>query len=382
MRPFLEQQFASPSSLHEGGLRVRDAMAKARAQVADLVGAASPEEIIFTSSGTESANLAVKGAAQANRRRGNHIVVSAIEHPAVLRSVDYLEANGFSCTRVSVDPLGLIDPEAVVAAITDKTVLLCVHHANYDIGTLQPIAQIGRRAADRGVLLFVDASTSGTWVKISVEAMGASFLSLSPHRFYGPKGVGVLYRNRRVRLSPLTHGGIQEDGRRAGMENVAGIVGTGAAAESAKRDLDARVAHTFEMQKRLWAGLQQRIPHVRLNGPEPGPQRISNQLNVSIEFVEGEGVMLMLDTRGIAVASGTACVSKALKPSPVLQAIGLDESLAQGAVIFSPGKDTGADDVDYAVATTATVVERLRGMSASWDEFQRGGIQSAISERT
>ena len=382
MRPFLEEIFASASALHQGGLRARDALAHARSQTAQLINASSPDEIIFTSNGTESANLAIKGVAEANRRRGNHVVASAIEHPAVLRSIDYLETQGFSATRVSVDPTGRIDPDRITEAITDQTVLICIHHSNYDIGTIQPVAQIGRAAAERGIPLFVDASNSGGWLPIDVQAMGIDLLSLAPHRFYGPKGVGALYRNRRVRLNPIIHGGIQEDGRRAGTENVAAIIGGGVAAERAAQERVARVAHTAKIQQQLWTALEKKVPYIRLNGPPPGPERISNQLNVSFEFVEGEGLMLMLDTRGVAVASGTACVSKSLKPSPVLSAIGVDESLARGSLILSPGKDTSAEEIDFALEAVVGVVGRLRSMSASWDEFERGAIQSSIGPPT
>jgi cysteine desulfurase len=378
MRPFLIENFAAASSLHQGGLRARDAIANARAQIATLINADSPEEIIFTSCGTESANLAIKGAVEATRRRGNHIVCSAIEHPAVLKSIEFLTSHGYTCTRVAVDSCGRLDPAGIGVAITDQTVLICVHHSNYDIGVIQPISEIARIASEKEIPLFVDASFSGGWVPVDVQSMGFSVLSLAPHRFYGPKGVGVLYRNRRVPLAPMIHGGVQEDGRRAGTENVAAIIGSGVAAEKANLEMNSRVAQTFELQKALCEGLQQKIPFVRLNGPPPGPQRICNQLNVSIEFVEGEGVLLMLDTRGIAIASGTACVAKSLKPSPVLSAIGLDDSLAQGAVILSPGVPTTIDDISYALETIASVVARLRGMSASWDEFQRGAIDSLI----
>src|SRR4051794_15104153 len=378
MLPYWRDHFAAASAMHQDGLQVRDAISRAREQVAALIHAASPEEIIFTSNGTEAANLAVKGAADAARHRGNHIIASAIEHPAVLRSLEVLEANGFKCTRLPVDPLGHIDPAQLQDALTEQTILICVHHANYDIGTVQRVEDIGRIAADRGITLFVDASQSVGWLEIDVAKSGIHLLSLSPHRFYGPKGVGALYRNRRTRINPIIHGGVQEEGRRAGTENVAGIVGTGVAAELAARERQARALHTSKMQERLWAGLRQKVPYLRLNGPLPGPQRICNQLNVSFEFVEGEGVMLMLDVRGVAVTSGTACVSKAIKPSPVLHALGLPDSLAQGAVIFSPGKDNSAEDIDYAIETTAAVVDRLRSMSPAWDEFQRGAIPSQL----
>ena len=237
MQPFFAGGFGSPSSLHELGLRARDALAEARAKVAAFIHAESPDDIIFTSGGTESANLAVLGTACANQRRGNHIVLSKIEHPSVDNSVGFLEQHGFTATRVKVDTEGFINPLDVRAAITGKTVLICLHHANHDIGTRQPIREIGAIAAEKGVSLFVDATSSGGWLPIDVEAMGIRLLSLSPHRFYGPKGVGVLYRNRRARLAGILHGGVQEGGFRPGTENVPAIVGAGVAAEIAAGEL-------------------------------------------------------------------------------------------------------------------------------------------------
>jgi cysteine desulfurase len=381
MRPFFMEAFGSPSSLHQHGLRARDALAKARQQIADLIHAESPEEVLFTSGGTESANLAVKGVAYASQRRGNHIVTSEIEHPAVLNSIEFLEKQGFTATRVKVEAEGQIDLEAVRAALTDKTILICVHHVNHDIGAIQPVRAIAERAQERGIPLFVDATASGGWLPVDAQALGANLLSLSPHRFYGPKGVGVLYRNRGARLSSFIHGGVQEAGRRAGTENVPAIVGAGVAAEMAKRELPGRLTHTARLQRRLWEGLQGNIPYVKLNGPEPGPERISTNLNVSFEFIEGEGVALMADLRGVAVASGTTCVSKALKVSHVLRAIGVDHALAQGAIIASLGQDNAEDEIDYALEVLGQVVTKLRGMSPMWDEFQRGMIDSVIRPR-
>jgi cysteine desulfurase len=344
-----------------------------------LINAESPEEIFFTSCGTEAANLAVKGVAYANQRRGNHLVVSATEHPSVLSSVEFLEKQGFTCTRVGVDAEGWIDPEAVRAALTDQTILVAVHHANHDIGTIQSINEIGRITGERGIAFFVDATTSGGWLPIDVQAMGANLLSLSPHRFYGPKGAGVLYRNRRARLVSVLHGGVQENGRRAGTENVPAIVGSGVAAEAARVELPQRIAHTGRLQRRLWTALRERIPYIQLNGPEPGPRRISTSLNLSTEFIEGEGQLLLCDLNGIAVASGSSCVSKSLKISHVLAAIGLDHALAQGNLILSLGKDNTDTEVDYVVETFAGIVAKLRGMSPMWDEFQRGIIDSVIN---
>ena len=382
MGPYFVEHFGNPSSLHERGLRVRDAMAKARAQIANLINAESPEEIYFTSGGTESANLAVKGVAYANQRRGNHVVVSSIEHPAVLNSVEFLEKQGFTCAKMRVDSKGSVDPEEVSAAITDKTILVAVHHANHDIGSIQPIREIGLVAQERGVPLFVDAVASGGWLPIDVQGFGASLLSLSPHRFYGPKGVGILYRNRRARISPLLHGGSQEGGLRAGTENVPAIVGAGLAAELAQREQAMRAAHTARLQARLWKGIQARVPYVKLNGTEPGPRRSPLNLNVSVEFLEGEGILLMCDTRGLALASGTSCVSKSLKVSHVLTAIGLDHALAQGAVMISPGKDNTEEEIDSGIEIFTSVVERLRGLSPTWDEFQRQAVDSIISPRS
>jgi cysteine desulfurase len=382
MLPFFRESFGNPSSLHRHGLRVRDALTKAREQVAHLIHAASPEEIFFTSGGTESANLAIKGVAYANQRRGTHLVVSAIEHPSVLQSIEFLEKHGFTCTRVNPDSLGRINPASVEHALTDQTILIGLHLANHDIGTIQPVAEVGEIAKARGIAYFVDASTSGGWLPIDVQAIGANLLSLAPHRFYGPKGVGVLYRNRRARLVSIQHGGVQEGGRRAGTENVPAIVGAGVAAEIAAQELEARRAHTGRLQKRLWEGLRERVTHIRLSGPEPGPERITTNLNLSTEFIEGEGQLLLCDMNGIAVASGSSCVSKSLKISHVLGAIGLDHALAQGNLILSLGKDNSDEDVDYFIEVFAEkVVKRLRSMSPMWDEFERGVIDSVIAPR-
>jgi len=372
MLPFFSESFGSPASLHRHGLRARDALDKARAQFAELIHAESPDDIIFTSGGTEAANLAVQGTAYANQRRGKHIVTSAIEHPAVLNSIEFLEKQGFASTQVKVDSEGRINPADVRAALTEQTILVCVQHANHDIGTIQPIREISAITAERGIPLYVDANISGGWMPIDVQELGASLLTLSQHRFYGPKGVGVLYRNRRARVSSIIHGGVQEGGRRAGTENVPAIVGAGVAAELAATDLTHRLTHTARLQRRLWEGLKANIAHLKLNGPEPGPRRISTNLNLSIEFVEGEGVMLLADLQGFAMTSGTSCVNKSLKVSPVLSAIGLPHSLAQAAIILSLGKDNTEQEIDSVIQALPKIVAKLRGMSPAWDEFQRG----------
>jgi cysteine desulfurase len=378
MKPFFLEAFGNASSLHQHGLRVRDALARARTQIGALVNAESAEDVFFTSCGTEAVNLAVKGVAYANRRRGTHIVWSEVEHPAVMNSVEFLEKEGFTHTKVPVDVSGRIRVDALREAITEKTTLICVQLANHDIGTIQPVAEVGQIAAEKGIPLFVDANSAAGWLPIDVQKLGASLMSLSPHRFYGPKGVGVLYRSRRARLVSILHGGVQEGGRRAGTENVPAIVGAGVAAEVALREMPARIAHVGRLQRRLWEGLRTRIPYIKLNGPEPGPERIGNNLNISTEFIEGEGQLLLLDLNGIAVASGSSCVSKSLKISHVLAAIGLDHALAQGNLILTLGKDNTDEEIDYVVDSFARIVDKLRGMSPMWDEFERGIIDSVI----
>ena len=379
MKPFFTEAFGNPSSLHQHGLRVREALKKARQQMAALINADSEEEIFFTSDGTESANLAIKGVAYANERKGKHLVISATEHPSVINSIEFLEKQGWTCTRVGVNPEGVLNLDELRAAITPQTVLAAVHHVNHDIGTIQPMREVGKICAEQGVPLYVDCEASAGWLPIDVKEFGAALVSFSPHRFYGPKGVGVLYRNKKARIVAMMHGGVQEGGRRAGTENVPAIVGGGVAAEIALTQLAERQAHTAHLQKRLWDGLKSKITYIKLNGAEPGPKRISTNLNLSTEFIEGEGQLLLCDLNGIAVASGSSCVSKSLKVSHVLSAIGLDHALAQGNIIMTLGMMNTEEDVDYTVETFAKIATKLRGMSPMWDEFERGIIDSVIA---
>lgn len=374
MRPFLSETFGSPASLHRHGLRARDALNKARSQAAALLNASSPEEIIFTSSGTEAANLAVKGTAWASQKRGNHIVTSMIEHPAILNSLEFLVAQGFKVTKVPVDKTGCINPEEIRKAITSQTILVCTHHANHDVGTIQPVSEIAAITEAAGVPLFVDATASGGWLPVDVQESGAALVALTPHRFYGPKGVGILFKSRRARLQSLIHGGMQEHEKRAGTENLSAIAGAGLAAEIARQRLAQRSSHTAELQRRLWDQLRKNVPHCVLNGPPLGPGRLSTNLNISFEFVEGEGIALMADMQGVAVASGAACVSKALKASPVLTAMGVPHALAQGNIILSLGEENTADEMDAAAGVLSRVVQKLRGMSPAWEDFQKGAV--------
>jgi len=267
MRPYFTEYFGNASSLHQHGLRVRDALKRSRQQMAALIGAESEEEIFFTSDGTESANLAIKGAAYANERKGKHLVVSATEHPSVMNSVEFLEKQGWTCTRVGVTPQGMIRLDELEAAITPQTVLVAVHHVNHDIGSIQPMREVGRICTAKNVPLYVDCEASAGWLPIDVKEWGAAMVSFSPHRFYGPKGGGVLYRNRKARIVSVIHGGVQEGGRRAGTENIPAIVGGGVAAEVARERLAQRIAQVAPLQKRLWEGLKLKVPYILLNGP-------------------------------------------------------------------------------------------------------------------
>ncbi len=381
MRPYFTEVFGNPSSLHHYGLQVRDALQKAREQFAFLINAESPEDIFFTSGGTEANNLAIKGVAYANQRKGNHIVISATEHPSILESIAFLEKQGFTHTKVPVDTRGILDLDALRAAITDKTILIAVHHVNHDIGAIQPVAEIGKIAAAKGIAFFSDATASAGWVSMDVRAMGMNLVSFAPHRFYGPKGVGVLYRNRKARLVSILHGGVQENGRRAGTENVPAIVGGGLAAELARKEMPQRVAHVRKLQKKLMEGLAAHVPYLKINGPPCGPLRSPVNVSLAAEFIEGEGQLLLLDHHGICVASGGSCVSKSLKVSHVLSAIGLDHALAQGSIIMTLGKDNTEAEMDYVIGVMEKIVEKLRGMSPMWDEFQHGKIDSTVTPR-
>jgi len=371
MQPFFRESFGNPSSLHHHGLFARDALEKARAQIAALIHAESPDEIIFTSDGTEAMNLAVKGAALANRRNGNHLILSATEHPAVLASAQFLETQGFTCTRVKVNAEGMVALADVGAAITDQTILISIHHTNHEIGAIQPLREIGELARDRGILFYVDAEAAAGWLPVDVQHCHASFLSFSPHRFYGPKGVGVLYQNHRARLAPIIQGGDQENGRRAGVENVPAIVGAGLAAEIAQRDLDARRSHCSRLQTRLWDGLHGKISHLKLNGPELGPHRHPANLHISAEFIEGESQLLLCDMHGMAVASGSSCVSKSREISHVLAALGLPPARARASILLSLGADNTDDDVEYFLETFPKIVAKLRALSPTWAEFEK-----------
>lgn len=359
MRPWLGDQFGSADSLHRHGLKAREAIETAAGQCAALIGS-SPDHILFASSGTEANNLAIKGVAEAQRERGNHLILSNIEHPSIDQSVAWLEHHGFTATRVPVDDKGRLSPAAVAEAITDQTILIATHHANHDLGTVQDITALGALSNERGIPVLIDATASGGWLPTNVVETHISLLTLAPHRFGGPQGVGVLYRNPRVPLASLLHGGVQQDGLRAGTENISAIVGAGAAAALPPVDL-------APLQLQLHAGLLECINHIVLNGPEPGPERLATQLNYSIAGLEGEGLALALDMQGIAIASGAACVTQNTAVPPALAAIGLDAAQAKGNVLLSLGRDTTDADIDHVLEIFPKQVDKLRSLSPAWD---------------
>jgi cysteine desulfurase len=368
MQPYLGEVFGNPSSLHEWGDGAREALENARSQVAGLIGG-SPEEIIFTSCGTESNNLAVKGLALAQQARGKHIVVSAIEHFSVLHSARTLEKWGFEVTEVPVDKCGVVDPAAVRRAIRKDTVLVSVMHANGEVGTIQPIKEIAQITRELKIPFHTDAVATAGAIPVDVKALGVDALSLAGDRFYGPKGTGALWLRKGVRIIPLLDGGIQEGGMRSGTENVPGIVGLGKAAEIAKAQMAARMKHLTPLRDRLLKELPDKIGHVIVTGHPQ--ERLPGHASFCVEFIEGESLLMMLSSKGIAVSSGSACTSRALKASHVLIALGLPHEIAQGSILFTLGQDNNKDDVDYVLETMPPIVERLRQMSPLYAKFTK-----------
>ena len=363
MQPWLGERFGTAGALYQLGLDARDAMDEARSRLAKLVNAADTEEIIFTSGGTEAVNLAVKGAALANRRFGKHIITTPIEHPAALGSITWLEGQGFECTQLPVDGQGMVDPAALGQALRDDTALVCLHHASHDLGTVQPIAALAKLTRQKGVPLFVDATLSGGWLPLDVQQLGADLVALAPHRFHGPKGVGVLYRQRRTQIEPLVHGGVQENDLRAGTENIAAIVGAGVAADRAAVNLDHRMDRVGALQRKLLDGIREGMDEIHLNGPEPGEHRLPHHLSLSTANVEGEGQALAMDLRGVAIHAGAACTTKSMQVPPALAAIGLDADLARGTTLWGIGEGTSEAEITGAIKIFADVTTKLRAMS-------------------
>jgi cysteine desulfurase len=366
MLPFLGEDYGNPSSLHSRGDAAREAVEEAREKVAALIGA-GPEEIIFTSNGTEANNLAVKGIPAGSRRKGKHLVVSAVEHFSVLHAARSLEKQGYELTLIPVDEYGLIDLEELASAIDDDTVLISVMAANGEVGTIQPIAEAAHIAAEREVPFHTDAVAAAGTIPIDVGKLGVSALSFSSDLIYGPQGVGALWLKRGLRVIPMLDGGVQEGGRRGGTENVAGIVGMGKAAELAAENMAARSALLSELRDAIIAGLPAKINHLYLTGHPT--QRLPWNASFAVEFIEGEGMLLFLDQQGVAVSSGSACTSRALKGSHVLSACGIPAERAQGSILFSFGLQNTREDVDYVLDVFPPIVERLRQMSPLYAKY-------------
>ncbi|MBP1706288.1 MAG: cysteine desulfurase NifS [Chloroflexi bacterium] len=367
MLPYLGDYFGNPSSLHDWGDPVREALDKARQQVATLIGVTEPEEVIFTASGTESNNFAIKGLALAQQSKGKHILISAIEHFSVMNSAKSLEKLGFEITPVPVGKDGLVDPEEVRKNIRPDTVLVSIMHANGEVGTIQPLQEIARFTRERKIVFHTDAvATCGT-VAVNVKELGVDALSLAGSQFYGPKGSAALWVRRGVRILPLLDGGIQEGGRRAGTEDVPAIVGLGQAAEIAVRDIPGRILKLSPMRDKLLRQLPEKIKNVLVTGH---PQRrLPGHASFCIEFVEGESMLMLLNSQGIAVSSGSSCTSRALKASHVLIAMGFSHEIAQGSILFTLGIDNNAEDIDYVLEVMPPIVDRLRQMSPLYSKY-------------
>jgi cysteine desulfurase len=366
MLPFLGKGYGNPSSLHSRGDDAREAVDEAREKVAALI-AANPEEIIFTSNGTEANNLAIKGIAGGSRRKGKHLVLSAVEHFSVLHAARSLEKQGYELTLVPVDEHGMIDTGELAAAIGDDTVLVSVMAANGEVGTLQPIEEAARIAAEREVPFHTDAVAAAGTLPLNVGELGVSALTLSSDLIYGPQGVGALWVKRGTRLIPMLDGGVQEGGRRGGTENVPGIVGMGKAAELAARNMAARNTHLAGLRDAIVAGLPQRVEHLYLTGHPT--RRLPWNASFAVEFIEGEGMLLFLDQQGVAVSSGSACTSRALKGSHVLSACGIPAERAQGSILFSFGLQNTLEDVEFVLEVFPPIVEKLRQMSPLYAKY-------------
>ena len=360
MMPYLTTIYGNPSSPHSFGQEARKGVDHARDQVAKALNAL-PEEIIFTGCGTESDNTVLFGVAERYAKKGNHIITTNVEHHAILHTCEALEKRGVEVTYLPVDENGMVTAEQVANAITDKTILVSIMFANNEVGTIMPIAEVGKACRERGVLFHTDAVQAVGHVPIDVKAMNIDMLSLSAHKFHGPKGVGALYMKKGIRLPSYVMGGAQERNRRAGTENVAGIVGLGAAIALATQTLEESAARMTKLRDKLIAGIAQRIPEVKLNGHPT--MRLPNNVNYSIKYIEGESILLMLDMNGIAASSGSACTSGSLDPSHALLALGLSHEVAHGSVRLTLSDETTEEDIDYVLDVLPKVAERLRAMS-------------------
>ena len=365
MEPYFFDKFGNPSSIHSFGQEAKKAIEDARERVALFLGA-KPEEIVFTSGGTESNNFALEGVAFAMEKKGNHIIISAIEHHAVTEPAKFLKMRGFKITNVGVDKYGIVNPEDIKKAITEKTILISVMHANNEIGTIQPITQIGKIAKAKEIYFHTDAVQTVGHTPVNVNDLNVDLLSLSAHKFYGPKGVGALYIRKGTRINRFLHGGDQEKGRRASTHNTPGIVGLGRAIELCQDKMQDEAKFQTVLRDRLIKEIPNRISEVYLNG-HPN-QRLPNNINFSIKYIEGESILLNLDMLGIAASTGSACTSTSLEPSYVLLAIGLSHEIAHGSLRLTLGRWTKEEDIDYLLLYLPKIVEKLRSMSPLYEK--------------
>jgi cysteine desulfurase len=360
MLPYFNEYFGNASSLHSFGQEAAGALNRSRQHVADLLGA-QPDEVIFTSGGTESDNLALKGIAYMKKNAGKHIITSVIEHPAILNTCKNLQDNGFKVTYLPVDDQGLIDPEDVEDAITKDTILVSIMHANNEIGTIQPIKEISRLAHEKGVLVHTDAVQSIGKIPVNVDDLGVDMLSLSAHKIHGPKGVGALYVRKGTRLESQMHGGGHEWGKRSGTENIPGIVGLARAAELAGQRLEHDAGHLITLRDAAITKILDSIPESYLNGHPT--RRLPNNVHLRFSYVEGESLLMMLNMKGVAVSTGSACSSKSLEPSHVLAALGIPPEQIHGSLRITLGRENTMDEVDYVVENLVEIVAKLRAMS-------------------
>lgn len=363
MLPYFEEHFGNPSAVYDIGSKVKSVLDEQREKVARLIGA-DPEQIVFTSSGAESNNLAVKGAVLSKKKKGNHIIVSAIEHHSVLNSARFLERLDYEVTFLPVDRYGMIDPQRLIDSIYPETVLVSIMHANNEIGTVEPIAELASICRERGIIFHTDAVASAGNIPVDVDELDVDLLSLSAASLGGPKGVGALFFRKGTRLMPLIHGGIQEHGRRGGTENVPGIVGLGKAAELAALELPQKMEHVRALRDRLVEGIKEKMEDFVYTGhPE---NRLPGHASFCFEAIEGESLIFMLSQAGVYSNTGSACASKALKTSPALVAIGIPADTAQGSVVFTLDQSNTKEEIDYVLEKLPPIVDRLRMMSPVW----------------
>lgn len=370
MKPYFLEEYANPSSVYSFAFKSKQAIDEARQTIAETL-SAKTDEIYFTAGGSESDNWAIKGAAEIMKSKGNHIITSKVEHHAVLHTCQYLEKHGYEVTYLDVDDNGVVDIEQLKAAIKPETILISIMFANNEIGTIQPIREIGQIAKEHGILFHTDAVQAYAHVSIDVNELNIDMLSASGHKFNGPKGVGFAYIRNNIKMIPLIHGGAQERARRAGTNNVPGIVGMGKAAKLAADSLDSRSAKEKELRDYLIEKVLDRIPYVRLNGHRT--QRLTNNANFSFQFIEGESMLIMLDQKGVCGSSGSACTSGSLDPSHVLLAIGLKHETAHGSLRLTVSEDNTKEEIDYVVDELEKILERLRSMSPLYEDFIKKG---------